>query len=455
MKKLIAYIVFLVLWPLSCKGVPETVEMQKPVELKLPYTLWEATVYNTLVDEGSLLWLVDLPEKAPYTLVFRIYYNIPQDLSVQIKVDSEHSRILEITPSPHEQVLHIYNWELPAGAQDIEINGLNRDLMILSLSMDNQPRLFEKELDLTPINPNASEEVYILMNYLGEIYGRHILSGQMNLTWDDSISMLERVESLTGKKPALMGYDFMNYTGAGSGWDGQKQVEEALQYAEAGGLIAFTWHWRMQGEFYSNKTDFRINQDPDSEEYQALIRDIDEIAKHLQVLEDKNIPVLWRPLHEASGGWFWWGASGQEDYLFLWNLMYQRMTETHGLDNLIWVWNGQSSSWYPGDDKVDIIGVDLYEGKGTSQSYIGYYKQAAGYIEGDKMKLIAITENGTIPNPRRLLANGAAWSWFMTWNDNPHDSSQDFFSGEIWTSDEDKLNYFNHPYTLNLGDIPF
>lgn len=449
----------LLLLPLSCKGAPETMEQTEAVPplqepAVLPYKLWQATVENTFVDEGSLLWQVDLPEKAPYTVVLRVHYNIPRDLTIDVRADADNHRSLEITPSPYEQVLHINNWELSADTREIEISGLNRDLMILSLSMDNKPRLFDQPLDLKPTNPHASEEVYHLMNYLGEIQGRHILSGQMDLTWDNSINMIDRVENLTGKKPALMGYDFMNYTGAGNGWDGQNQVEEAIEYAEQGGIIAFAWHWRMKGEFYSNKTDFRINSDPESEEYRALIRDIDQIAGHLQKLEDKNIPVLWRPLHEASGGWFWWGDSGREHYLFLWDLMYQRLTEYHQLDNLIWVWNGQSSSWYPGDDQVDIIGVDLYEGKGMAQSYVGFYKQAAGYVEGDKLKLIALTENGAIPSPQKMLSSGAAWSWFMTWNDNPYDSNEDFFSGEVWTSHGDKHAYFNHPYVLNLEDLP-
>ena len=91
-----------------------------------------------------------------------------------------------------------------------------------------------------------------------------------------------------------------------------------------------------------------------------LIRDIDAISEQLKILQDNNVTVLWRPLHEASGGWFWWGCRGKDAYQWLWNLMYERQTHYHKLNNLIWVWNGQDPDWYVGDDRCDIIGEDVY-----------------------------------------------------------------------------------------------
>jgi mannan endo-1,4-beta-mannosidase len=77
----------------------------------------------------------------------------------------------------------------------------------------------------------------------------------------------------------------------------------------------------------------------------------------LKRLRDAGVPVLWRPLHEASGNawhtpWFWWGAKGAEPYKKLWNMMFDRMNNYHGLNNLIWIysinWDNKDSSWYPG-----------------------------------------------------------------------------------------------------------
>ena len=92
-----------------------------------------------------------------------------------------------------------------------------------------------------------------------------------------------------------------------------------------------------------------------------MIRDIDAIAVELTKLRDAHVPVLWRPLHEAEGGWFWWGAQGPKNYVRLYRLLYDRLTKVHKLDNLIWVYtSGGKPEWYPGDDVVDIIGADAY-----------------------------------------------------------------------------------------------
>ena len=69
------------------------------------------------------------------------------------------------------------------------------------------------------------------------------------------------------------------------------------------------------------------------EGYDLLIRDIDAIAEQLKRLQDAGVPVLWRPLHEASGGWFWWGNAGAEAYKELYVLLYDRLTNHHDRGN--------------------------------------------------------------------------------------------------------------------------
>ena len=82
---------------------------------------------------------------------------------------------------------------------------------------------------------------------------------------------------------------------------------------------------------------------------------------------------MWRPLHEAEGGWFWWGAEGAEPCKELYRLLYKKLTEEYKLDNLIWEWTGSTSpvaaDWYPGDDVVDIIGYDKYNAADGQNTY--------------------------------------------------------------------------------------
>ena len=99
-------------------------------------------------------------------------------------------------------------------------------------------------------------------------------------------------------------------------------------------------------------------------EHEVVMADIELIAGELKKLKDADVPVLWRPLHEAEGGWFWWGAEGAEPCKKLYRLLYDQLTNVYGLDNLIWIWTGSTSpaaaDWYPGDDVVDIVGYDKY-----------------------------------------------------------------------------------------------
>ena len=116
------------------------------------------------------------------------------------------------------------------------------------------------------------------------------------------------------------------------------------------------WIYIRHEAVYWNKTPtlfFEI-----SPECAAILRDIDSIATALKPLAEQDIPVLWRPLPEAGGGWYWWGADGAASYRWLWNLLWHRMTDYHQLHNLIWVWNGQSQDFLV--DYYDIAAMDIY-----------------------------------------------------------------------------------------------
>ena len=84
--------------------------------------------------------------------------------------------------------------------------------------------------------------------------------------------------------------------------------------------------------------------------------------------------MLWRPLHEASGGWFWWGAHGPDPFKQLWELMFRRFTEVHELHNLIWVYTADPTAhhdWYPGDDMVDVVGAGGWVMSKTNVLFMG------------------------------------------------------------------------------------
>ncbi|WP_049723222.1 glycosyl hydrolase [Gilvimarinus polysaccharolyticus] len=326
------------------------------------------------------------------------------------------------------------------------------------------------------VTAGASEEAQAVFAYLNGIWGSKMLSGQMDLTWDDSIDMRQRVIDVTGKAPAIMGYDFMNY-GVYDNISGLAQTEEALAHWRSGGLVTFAWHWRDPSNetvnFYvaqaeaSKNTNFEIpfkngELDRQSEAFIAIENDVDLIASELQQLAAAKVPILWRPLHEAAGGWFWWGRERTDGVpaayaqKLLWRYLYDRLSNYHGLNNLIWVWNGQNAIWYPGDDVVDIVSTDIYDGERNTESQIAYYNLTGAYPHQEKM--VALSENSNIPDPDLMQADGAWWLWFMVWNDGAvnttEDHSSNFWTGEYYNTDAHKKHVYNHERVITLDELP-
>ncbi|MBQ4464355.1 MAG: hypothetical protein II916_00115 [Oscillospiraceae bacterium] len=149
-----------------------------------------------------------------------------------------------------------------------------------------------------------------------------------------------------------------------------------------------------------------------SEDCAAILHDIDSVAKAMKPLADKDIPVLWRPLHEAGGDWFWWGADGAEAYRWLWDVMYRRMTEYHGLHNLIWIWNGQSAEYLV--EQYDIASLDIY--MAPDKEFGSRYEQ---FVSLERMtggeKILALSEASTIPDLNLMYRDNTIWSFFGLW----------------------------------------
>jgi mannan endo-1,4-beta-mannosidase len=143
--------------------------------------------------------------------------------------------------------------------------------------------------------------------------------------------------------------------------------------------------------------------------------DIDNMAGQLTSLKNRGVPVLWRPLPEGYGNWYWWGAKGADSYKWLWNLLYERFTKYFELDNLIWIWNGQSESSLVDKRTFDIASVDLYfnDEKDYGNKYYEEFAAVQKFVGSDK--LIAISECGCVPDMDAAFRDNAVWSFFGMW----------------------------------------
>ena len=307
--------------------------------------------------------------------------------------------------------------------------------------------------------PNPSTATTELYDFLSKTYGKVILSGQYGGDVE-----FNRIKSVSGKTPLIRGFDLIEYSpsrvahGATS-----TETEKAIAWHAQKGIVTFAWHWNAPKDlidqpgkewwrgFYTEATTFDVTKamnNTASEEYTLIIRDIDAIAVQLKKLKDANVPVLWRPLHEAEGAWFWWGAKGPESCKWLWKLVFDRLVNFHQLNNLIWVWTSTASAaaidWYPGDEYVDIIGADIYLPAGTYSSNFIMFDNLASIFGGKK--IITLSENGPMPDAERLFIERAAWNWFCTW-------SGSFITDGLSNSADQINTVFNHEYVITLDEL--
>lgn len=280
------------------------------------------------------------------------------------------------------------------------------------------------------IDPNATDEAIATWDYLKENYGQKIITGQTHY--------YDELTSIAGKAPKQRAFDLSSYSngypykwdnsipGHSFGWEDDGTTQKILDWDDntrGCGIASIQWHWHSpSGGLVSNNnfrtvnTTFDVSQAviPGTPSYDLIIEDIDSIASQLKILQDNDIPILWRPLHEAGGQWFWWGAKGPEACLKLYDIMYDRLTNHHDLHNLIWVWSTPEEDWYPGNDKIDIFGYDSYPGAYVYGTQKNIFDQLFSICNGER--LLAMTENGPIPDIDELFAQDAAWSYFSSWD---------------------------------------
>jgi mannan endo-1,4-beta-mannosidase len=281
-----------------------------------------------------------------------------------------------------------------------------------------------------PVTPGASPGAIRLLEYIYSISGKQTLSGQhcAPLVGSTRLSVAHRVN---GHYPALFGQDFgFSYPGY---WDGinyrQRIVDEAILRHEEGFIITIMWHAVPPNQDEPVSFSESIQSDLTDQEWNDLVTpgtlmnerwksQVDVIAWFLKQLDYAEVPVLWRPYHEMNGGWFWWGQKkGPDGYIKLWQMMFDRFVNFHGLTNLVWVFNTNEfkdgvdphETYYPGDAYVDILATDVYSEGFNKVNYDQMIKLA-----GDKP--VALGEVGVPPDADKLKEQ-PGWTWFMKWGD--------------------------------------
>jgi len=332
-----------------------------------------------------------------------------------------------------------------------------------------------------------SHEARSVLDFLGSIKGRYILSAQHNYpsTGDQYV---RRVFEMTGKHPLIWGSDFsfrllserigqhfhcgpLNLSDVGVQpvrfldvtveQARDAVVRTAIEQHRAGHMVTLMWHgcYPPHGDTGDFDSVWTYGKSPDAAAWKelttpgsALFRQwaeqVDRIAEHLRRLRDSGVPVLWRPYHEMNGVWFWWcNRKGPDGFRRLWRQMYDRFTNRHRLDNLIWVWNANAPrdnpgdeaydyrDFYPGADCVDVLAADVYRNDYRQSHHDDLLELADG-------KPIALGEVGEVPSLQVLEAQ-SQWTWFMPWGAVIYRGANTAAVPELYSS----------PRTLSLEDV--
>lgn len=319
-----------------------------------------------------------------------------------------------------------YTLQIPKGVM-LGPSNVEADEVIIHFTTKSKT-LIERNL----VSQNPLLQAQKVYDYLCEIYGNKTLSGSMaNVNWNTAEA--ELVHKTTGKYPAIAFFDYIHlYASAPGSWIDYGDTKVVEDWSNQGGLVGAGWHWMVPAydgagtdnmTYEPEKTTFRPKNAviEGTWENRIIQADLEKIAGYLKLLQDKKIPVVWRPLHEAAGNiyepwhgtaWFWWGYDGADAYKKLWIYMFDFFKEK-GINNLIWVWTTQTkdADFYPGDAYVDIIGRDIYNQK----SGVDNAAQCKTISETYSKKLVALSECGNVATISSQWESGGRWAFFMPW----------------------------------------
>lgn len=300
----------------------------------------------------------------------------------------------------------------------------------------DQADLSKMATEVKLVDSNATDSAKALAAYLAGLQAEdQVLFGHQNSTFrsvrDNGVT--SDVKDVTGSEAGLFGIDTLSLAGTecASEHPLQASIAASKKAYDGGSIISLSCHMPnftsakitatgdAKHPYDFSKCDFAESKDltPCADyileggaynaQYNAYL---DIIAEYALALQQENVPILFRPFHENSGGWFWWGTSTSADsYRAIWRYMVNYL-QAKGVHNMLYVYspNGPIDSEtdylsrFPGDAYVDVLGFDFYDDYADADKYTGdtYFEALAkscdvvANLAKTKNKIPAIAETG-------------------------------------------------------------
>lgn len=343
-------------------------------------------------------------------------------------------------------------------------------------------------MSYTLVDPKAEQSVKKLFSYLqrdsDSIMFGHQDSLSYGIGWknaDNPRKTDSDIHRVCGDFPAVFGWDLGHIeTGSAQNIDSVpfEEMRRNIQKAhEMGGIQTISWHPTNPitgGDTWDTSVRVLEKILPGGTHHQQFIQWLDIIADFMLSLVDEKgvaIPIIFRPYHEHTGSWFWWGNDlcTREEYKDLWKYTVLHLRHTRNCHNLLYCYSTdkvtseeQYLNKYPGNEWVDILGIDVYDFPHQGVDYEKVLPECLRILEKigkEKQKPYALTETGNLcvepetwwTQSLLKLTQQFNIKWFLVWINiedaqyyGPHPQNK---------SADDFVAFYKHPKTVFLKDI--
>jgi mannan endo-1,4-beta-mannosidase len=343
-----------------------------------------------------------------------------------------------------------------------------------------------------PVDKNATKETKALFKNLMKLSEDHTLFGHQHATeyghgWSGDENRSD-VKSVTGSHPAVIGVDLSGFTGRTPA-ENEKAKNSARKTVEdtynRGSVTTLSWHFLNPvsgGGFYWKDSvslpavKYIIPGGEAHAKYKEILKGIGEWANSTRGTDGNLVPMIFRPFHEFDGEWFWWGKPHctREEFIALWRFTVSYLKDSVGVHNFIYAFSSDNQfnteeqylERYPGDEWVDLLGMDDYGDMGrdgyNTDAAIQKLKVISAYAQKTG-KLAAFTETGleSIPNKNwwnevllKVMKSGELrLCYVLVWRNDTQSPTHYYAPFPGHTSVPDFIKFYDDPYTLFEKDL--
>lgn len=290
------------------------------------------------------------------------------------------------------------------------------------------------------------------------------------------------VKDVSGSYPALGAWGL---AGISNGQDYSRDKYRVEKFYNLGGLNTYEWHCGdpYNGKFYQNEVPAGKNivadilpGGPKHDWFKSQLNNVAAFFKDLKGGNGESVPVIFRPWHEHTGNWFWWGTGNcsKQEYIDLWKFTKSYLNDTCQVHNLLFAYSPDRFSTktayldrWPGDNIIDIMGFDDYwdlRHNNTDMAAFTNSLTLLGEMAEEKGKVCALTEVGqekieTINWFTQTLLKGILTNektkkvaYACVWRNASVSHHYAPYPGHPAVNDF--LSFYNHDFTVFINDVP-